>query len=134
MSIFSDKIVQKVNFGENWRNPNPNFFILIRIRTARVGKSPPRGKSFVPRSLSILLAQVGSMLTIRVHIFASHPSDDCSDVPVGRGLFFRVKWKSLKAQNASDFYILIILKTTHLTISFLFFQKIPILVHHQVQH
>ena len=41
------------------------------------------GNSVVPRSLSTLLAQVGSMLTIRVHIFASRPSDDCSDVPVG---------------------------------------------------
>ena len=41
------------------------------------------GTSVVLRSLSTLLAQVGSMLTIRVHIFASRPSDDCSDVPVG---------------------------------------------------
>ena len=41
------------------------------------------GNSDVPRSLSTLLAQARSMLTIRVHIFASRPSDDCSDVPVG---------------------------------------------------
>ena len=41
--------------------------------------------SDVPRSLSTLLAQARSMLTIRVHIprFASRPADDCSDVPVG---------------------------------------------------
>ena len=41
------------------------------------------GNSDVPRSLDTLLAQARSMLTIRVHIFASRPSDDCSDVPVG---------------------------------------------------
>ena len=31
------------------------------------------GNSDVPRSLSTLLVQARSMLTIRVHIFASHP-------------------------------------------------------------
>ena len=62
------------------------FFVVWGFSSNFVSISPKdnfSGNSVVPRSLSTLLAQVGLMLTIRVHIFASRPPDDCSDVPVG---------------------------------------------------
>ena len=88
---------KKYSLCRNW----PDFFplkmvvvfILFTILSDRFYFS---GNSDVPRSLSTLLVQARSMLTIRVHIFASRPSDNCSDDPLGSFWSKRGRWKTHK--------------------------------------